>query len=56
MIRIGLSETELFASGYEAIFRGRRSPAKKAAHAKKKAVTKNNASSASKRKVKRKKR
>jgi len=30
IIRVGLSETEMFATGYEAIFRGRRSPAKKA--------------------------
>ena len=36
IIRVGLSETEMFATGYEAIFRGRRSSAKPAAAPKQK--------------------
>jgi hypothetical protein len=56
IIRVGLSETEMFATGYDAIFRGRRSPAKKAPVTKQKAAGKKKAVTAKKRKVSRKKR
>jgi hypothetical protein len=55
IIRVGLSETEMFATGYDAIFRGRRSPAKKAPTANKKPAGKKKAIVAKKRKVNRKK-
>jgi len=56
IIRVGLSETEMFATGYDAIFRGRRSLAKKVPAAKKKPPAKKKAVTAKKRKVSRKKR
>jgi hypothetical protein len=46
----------MFATGYDAIFRGRRSPAKKAPVSKQKAAGKKKAVTAKKRKVSRKKR
>jgi hypothetical protein len=55
IIRVGLSETEMFATGYDAIFRGRRSPAKKAPATTKKHAAKKKAIVAKKRKVKHKK-
>jgi hypothetical protein len=36
IIRVGLSDTQKFAAGYDAIFRGRRSPKKKKPAAKRK--------------------
>lgn len=55
IIRVGLSETDMFATGYDAIFRGRRSPAKVASAATKKPAGKKKALAAKKRKVNRKK-
>jgi hypothetical protein len=40
IVRVGLSETEKFATGYEAIFGGRRSKPKKTSPAKKKPAAK----------------
>lgn len=40
IVRVGLSETEMFATGYDAIFGGRRSTPKKPAVPKKKPAAK----------------
>jgi hypothetical protein len=55
IIRVGLSETEMFATGYDAIFKGRRSPAKKTPAPKKKPAIGNKTVAAKKRKANRKK-